>query len=79
MGSLNQRRGIIVGAHDEGVSSSIEAHVPLAEMFGYATMLRSLTQGKAQFTMEFFTYKPVPANVLEEIRKKKEAAARTGT
>jgi elongation factor G len=69
MGSLNQRRGIIVGAQDEGVMCAIEAQVPLAEMFGYSTVLRSLTQGKAQFTMEFATYKQVPMSVAEEIAK----------
>jgi elongation factor G len=72
MGSLNQRRGIIIGAHDEGVSTVIEANVPLAEMFGYSTVLRSLTQGKAQFTMEFESYKEVPKSVLEELVKKRE-------
>ncbi len=70
MGSLNQRRGIIVGAQDEGVMCAIEAQVPLAEMFGYSTVLRSLTQGKAQFTMEFATYKQVPQSVAEDIIKK---------
>jgi len=69
MGSLNQRRGIIVGAQDEGVMCAIEAQVPLAEMFGYSTVLRSLTQGKAQFTMEFATYKQVPQSIAEEITK----------
>jgi elongation factor G len=69
MGSLNQRRGIIVGTQDEGVMCAIEAHVPLSEMFGYSTVLRSLTQGKAQFTMEFATYKQVPQSIAEEITK----------
>jgi len=70
MGSLNQRRGIIVGSQDEGVSCVIEAQVPLAEMFGYSTILRSLTQGQAQFTMEFAAYKQVPQSIAEEIAKK---------
>jgi len=70
MASLNQRRGMIMGSHDEGVTSSIEAHVPLAEMFGYATVLRSMTQGKAQFTMEFSAYKEVPKSIVAEIEKK---------
>ena len=69
MGSLNQRRGMIVGSQDEGPMSVIEAQVPLAEMFGYSTVLRSLTQGKAQFTMEFTTYKQVPQPVTEELSK----------
>jgi elongation factor G len=69
MGSLNQRRGIIIGTQDEGVMCAIEAQVPLAEMFGYSTVLRSLTQGKAQFTMEFAAYKQVPQSIAEEITK----------
>ncbi len=70
MGSLNQRRGMIVGAQEEGPMCVIEAHVPLAEMFGYSTILRSATQGKAQFTMEFATYRQVPASVEEELVKR---------
>ncbi len=73
LGILNQRRGMIVGAQDEGHISSIEAQVPLAEMFGFSTVLRSLTQGKAQFTMEFATYKQVPASVAQELAKEKTA------
>jgi len=75
MGSLNQRRGIIVGTFEEGSYTVVEADVPLAEMFGYSTVLRSLTQGKAEFTMEFKAYRHVPKNVaetlMEEARKKK--------
>ncbi|MBW1778073.1 MAG: elongation factor G [Deltaproteobacteria bacterium] len=71
MGSLNQRRGIIEGAQDEGLFSVIESRVPLSEMFGYSTVLRSLTQGKAQFTMEFSSYQPVPAAVAEALARKK--------
>jgi len=70
MGSLNQRRGIIVGTVEESNYTSVEAEVPLSEMFGYSTVLRSLTQGKAEFTMEFATYKQVPKSVAEEIVKK---------
>ncbi|MCD4755055.1 MAG: elongation factor G, partial [Deltaproteobacteria bacterium] len=70
MGSLNQRRGMILGTQDEGNISVIEADVPLAEMFGYSTILRSGTQGKAQFTMEFSTYRQVPKNVADELIKK---------
>jgi elongation factor G len=70
MGSLNQRRGIIVGSQDEGVLCVIESQVPLAEMFGYSTVLRSLTQGQAQFTMEFATYKQVPQSIAEDLVKK---------
>jgi elongation factor G len=69
MGSINQRRGVIVGTFEEGNYTVVEAEVPLAEMFGYSTVLRSLTQGKAEFTMEFATYKQVPKSVAEELIK----------
>ncbi|HBI13921.1 MAG TPA: elongation factor G [Desulfobulbaceae bacterium] len=69
MGSINQRRGIIVGTFEEGNYTVVEAEVPLSEMFGYSTVLRSLTQGKAEFTMEFSTYKQVPRSVSEELMK----------
>ncbi|WP_300671429.1 elongation factor G [Desulfoluna sp.] len=70
MGLINQRRGIILGSQDEGTMSRIEAQVPLAEMFGFSTVLRSSTQGKAQYTMEFSAYKTVPSSVSEEIEKR---------
>jgi len=70
MGSLNQRRGMIVGSQDEGTMCVIESQVPLAEMFGYATVLRSLSQGQAQFTMEFALYKQIPQSIAEELVKK---------
>jgi elongation factor G len=70
MGSLNQRRGMILGTQDEGNISVIEAEVPLAEMFGYSTILRSGTQGKAQFTMEFYTYRQAPKSTADELIKK---------
>ena len=74
MGLLNQRRGMIVGAQDEGPMTVIEAQVPLAEMFGFSTVLRSSTQGKAQFTMEFAVYRQVPQSIAEKIAE--EVAAR---
>jgi len=74
MGLLNQRRGMIVGAQDEGPMSVVEAQVPLAEMFGFSTILRSATQGKAQFTMEFALYRQVPQSIAEKIAE--EVAAR---
>ena len=79
MGLLNQRRGMIVGSQDEGVMSVIEAQMPLAEMFGFSTILRSATQGKAQFTMEFSIYRQVPQSIAEKIaldvaQNKKSAA-----
>ncbi len=77
-GSINQRRGIIISSVDEGAFSTVEAEVPLSEMFGYSTTLRSLTQGKAEFTMEFLKYGKVPQSISEELireyeeKKKKE-------
>ncbi len=71
MGLINQRRGIIQGSQEEGVMSVIESEVPLSDMFGFSTVLRSGTQGKAQFTMEFSNYKQVPVSVAEEISRKK--------
>ncbi len=75
--SLNQRRGIIVSSVEDGTYSRIEAEVPLSEMFGYSTVLRSMTQGKAEFTMEFLKYSRLPANLaeklIEEYRQKLEA------
>ena len=67
MGLLNQRRGMIIGSQDEGVMCVIEAQVPLGEMFGFSTILRSSTQGKAQFTMEFALYRQVPQSIAEKI------------
>ena len=72
MGLLNQRRGIIVGSQDEGPLCVVEARVPLAEMFGFSTVLRSSTQGKAQFTMELGSYKQVPESIALELTKKAE-------
>ncbi|MDO9514972.1 MAG: elongation factor G [Syntrophales bacterium] len=67
MGLLNQRRGMIVGSQDDGPMCVIESQVPLAEMFGFSTVLRSATQGQAQFTMEFALYKLVPQSIAEEL------------
>ncbi len=72
MGSLNQRRGIILGTTEENEYTVVDAEVPLSEMFGYSTDLRSLTQGKAEFTMEFAAYRPVPKNVAEEVIKARQ-------
>jgi elongation factor G len=65
--TLMQRRGQIVGSEEDGIMATTNAEVPLAEMFGYATALRSSTQGKAEFTMEFSRYAQAPASVQEEI------------
>ena len=65
--SVNQRRGIILSSTENGAFSVIESEVPLSEMFGYSTVLRSLTQGKAEFSMEFLKYGRVPRTVAEEL------------
>ena len=78
MGSISQRRGIIMSATEDGVFTAIDAEVPLAEMFGYATTLRSLTQGKAEFTMEFSRYARVPDAIGEELKKKHAENTRGG-
>ncbi|MBT7311841.1 elongation factor G, partial [bacterium] len=69
IGTIMQRRGIIVGTTEDDGFIRVDANVPLAEMFGYATVLRSSTQGKAEFTMEFAKYAPAPAEVAEELVK----------
>jgi len=68
MGSINQRRGLIMSSTEDGNFTTIEAEVPLSEMFGYATVLRSLTQGKAEFTMEFSKYVRLPESLAEELK-----------
>jgi elongation factor G len=70
LGTLMQRRAMIIGSQEDSGLAKIEAEVPLAEMFGYSTTLRSSTQGKAEFTMEFSRYLPVPAAIAEELIKK---------
>ncbi len=70
MGQVNQRRGVIQGSSTMEGYVTIEAQVPLVEMFGYSTDLRSATQGKGEFTMEFAEYQAVPRNVQEEMVKK---------
>ena len=67
--TLMQRRGIIVGTTEDEGFVRIDAHVPLAEMFGYANVLRSATAGKAEFTMEFARYAPAPTETAEALRK----------
>ena len=69
LGSLNKRRGMILGNENQMTSAIVEAEVPLAEMFGYSNDLRSSTQGKAEFSMEFKKYAVVPRNVQEELVK----------
>jgi elongation factor G len=69
MGDLNRRRGMVQGMDDSSMGKVISAEVPLAEMFGYSTDLRSATQGRATYTMEFDKYAIVPGNVAEAIIK----------
>jgi elongation factor G len=71
MGDLNRRRGVLQGMEDVPAGKTISAEVPLSEMFGYATDLRSMTQGRATYTMEFMKYLEAPANVAEEVIKRK--------
>jgi elongation factor G len=66
--SINQRRGMIVSTSEDSSLSRIDAEVPLSEMFGYSTVLRSITQGKAQFTMEFSRYAKVPNSIAETLK-----------
>ena len=77
IGDLNARRGRIEGIEQQGAIRVIRAMVPLAEMFGYATALRSATQGRATFTMEPSHYEEVPAGIAEEIRTKSGVGAGT--
>src|SRR3989304_4248 len=70
IGDLNSRRGRIISMDPRGSSQVIRATAPLAEMFGYATDLRSFTQGRATYTMQFARYEEVPTNVAEEIMAK---------
>jgi elongation factor G len=67
VGDINARRGKIEEMEMKGSSRVIKAVVPLEEMFGYATSLRTLTQGRGVFSMEFFQYAPAPGVIMEEI------------
>lgn len=69
IGQLNQRRGVIMGTDSDAGYVTVECEVPLSEMFGYSTDLRSATQGKGEFSMEFKKYQPVPRNIQEEMIK----------
>ncbi|NKI35314.1 elongation factor G [Wenzhouxiangella sp. XN79A] len=70
MGDLNRRRGLVQGMEDAASGKIIRANVPLSEMFGYATDLRSMTQGRANYSMEFLHYAEAPSSVADEIIKK---------
>ena len=70
IGDLNSRRGQIQGTDSRGNAQAVEANVPLANMFGYVNELRSFTQGRAQYSMQFSHYDEVPANVAQEVKEK---------
>ncbi len=70
IGDLNRRRGTILGMESRGTQHVVRGHVPLAEMFGYVNDLRSMTSGRANYSMEFAHYDPVPRNIAEEITAK---------
>ena len=70
IGDLNSRRGQIQGTDTRGNAQAVEANVPLANMFGYVNELRSFTQGRAQYSMQFSHYEEVPANVAAEVKEK---------
>ena len=70
MGDLNRRRGVVLGMDDVAAGKTVSAEVPLSEMFGYATDLRSATQGRATYSMEFAKYSEVPNSIAEAIIKK---------
>jgi elongation factor G len=67
LGSINQKRGIVLETTIEDMFTKVVASIPLSEIFGYATTLRSLSQGKAEFNLEFYRYEPVPKNIEEKI------------
>ena len=74
--SINQRRGIIISTTEDDYVCRIESEVPLAEMFGFSTVLRSISQGKSEFTMELKRYSRVPENIVEKIKKEIEEKKR---
>ena len=67
VGDINSRRGIVLGTEVMGGTQVVNALVPLAETFGYSTDLRSLSQGRANYSMEFHAYEPMPANLAKEV------------
>jgi elongation factor G len=74
IGDLNRRRGQVSGMEQRGNAQVVTGHVPLAEMFGYATDLRSNTQGRATYTMQFERYDEVPPNIAEKVVGDQQAA-----
>ena len=76
MGDLSSRRGRIEGQEQKGQVTHINVKVPLSEMFGYATTLRSLSQGRANYSMQFGAYEPVPNALADEIIKERVGAGK---
>jgi elongation factor G len=70
MGDLSSRRGHILGMEGRGTSQTVQAFVPLADMFGYATQLRSMTSGRATYSMEFGHYEELPPNLAETVGRR---------
>jgi len=70
IGDINSRRGKVAQVNLRNETRAIKSQIPLANMFGYATDLRSRTQGRATFTMQFLKYEPVPSNIAEDIINK---------
>ena len=74
MGDVSSRRGIIKDQEERGNAIVVKAHIPLSEMFGYATDLRSFTQGRGNYSMQFWQYTEVPKSIAEKIVKKNTGA-----
>jgi len=77
-GSVNQRRGVILASTEDGQFTRVDAEVPLSEMFGYSTVLRSMSQGKAEFSMEFLRYGKVPTSVSDAMKKEYDDRRKAG-
>ena len=73
IGDLSRRRGVVLGMDEGPAGKTVDAEVPLSEMFGYSTTLRSLSQGRATYSMEFLKYNEAPSNIAEGIIKEKSA------
>lgn len=76
--SINQRRGVIISSVEDGIFCRVDAEVPMSEMFGYSTVLRSMSQGKAEFSMEFEKYGKVPKSISEELIQEYQEKRRKG-
>ncbi len=72
IGSVNRRKGVVMDSSQELDTTSVESQIPLNNMFGYSTDLRSMTQGKGEFTMEYSHHAPVPRDVQEDLASKYE-------